>query len=524
VITQGKKFQVVFTGEMEDGADLTAVKRKLVEVFKTTPERIERLFAGQPAIINQNLDEVHAQEYIKALTSIGVRCKIEPMPEVFVIPPPKVATQQIQPTQSQHTSKRTYSKSGFFVAGGMLIILFAYIVFIFFLLRSLFVHIDENFEWIETLPSVLGILAYIGVIIFYGILIFALVKQFFTSSSQKQTSIILAKKKEPTLYSFVEKICTAVGSKTPSLIEAHCGTTIAIEYKQGILSFLEEQQTLSLGLPLFSNLTMEEFACLLANELAYYSSNIQSKIYYFIKSITNFFYKAAFEKDSIDQSIEIKRDTAGNIITRLFFSLILFINKIAKWINMLFLYIGYSICKSYLFKMEYEADRTAAQLVGCNSFESAFTKQSITDTIIQEAIDELRRERKPNDNSLPNDFIRYTSLLLNNKPDEEIKKLKSRLMNNDGRKSKYNLKPSLQERIAYVKKKGFKGVFSSDKPATSIISQFPEISKALTSRYYREQLHLQFSSEDLITPEQFTHTAPQNNEMIIDSTTDNDFF
>ncbi|MBP8976283.1 MAG: hypothetical protein KBG83_06160 [Bacteroidetes bacterium] len=524
MITQGKKFQVVFTGELEDGSDLAEVKKKLIEVFKTTPERIEKLFAGHPVIINQNLDEVHAQEYIKALSSVGIRCKIEPMPEVFVIPPSKVATPQVQPTQSHHTSKRTYSKSGFFVAAGMLLLLFAYIVVIFFLLRSLFVHIDENFEWIETLPTVLGILAYSGVIIFYGILIFALVKQFFTSTSRKQPSVILAKKKEPAIYSFVEKICTAVSSKTPSLIEAHSGTTIAIEYKQGILSFLEEQQTLSIGLQLLSNLTMEEFACLLADELAYYSNNIQSRIYYFIKSIINLFYRAAFEKDAIDRSIEIKKDTAGNIVTRLFFSLILFINKIAKWINMLFLYIGYSICKSYLFKMEYEADRTASQLVGYNAFESALIKQSITDNIFQEANDELRKERKPNDNSLPNNFIQYTSLLLNNKPDEEMKKLKSRLMNNEEGKSKLKLKPSLQDRIAYVKKKGFKGVFSSDKPATSLISQFPEISKALTSRYYHEQLHLKFSSEDLVPPEQFIHTPSQNNDMIIDSTTENDFF
>lgn len=517
MLTSGKKYQIVFRGELEEGTNVTEVKQRLAATFKTTVERIEKLFATTPAIINQNLDESTAQEYVRTLQAIGIRCSMEPMPEVFVIPPPKtVATVQKQQAEKIKGSEGNLGV-GITIASAMALLLFLYGVLIIFLLRSLFLHIDENLEWSETLDPTFGIILYVLVILVYCGLLFVLIKPFFPTS-RKQTSLIVAKKKEPAIYTFIEKICAALGSKTPTLIEFTCGTSIAINYKQGILSFLEEQQTLSIGFPFFSQLTLPEFACAVANDLAFYANTAKARIYYFVKHILNFFHRNATQTDDIfEEKVRIAKNIAGNIFGRFFFLLLLAFLWLGKKVNSIFFLIGKSISKSYLISMEFEADKIAAHLVGNDVFESTLLKQFLTKTSWKEALELLQKERKPNDRSIPNDFVELISLILKEKPEEELAKIKERWGKITADTNPWL--PSPQERIQSVKKKGYKGIFSSDKTALSLLNQPSELTKTLTTRFYREELQIQFSSEDLISAQNYIH-PPESNEMILDSTSD----
>ncbi len=94
LLTAGKKYQVIFKVQLADGAEVSVVKQKLMEIFKTTQERVEKLLSSNHTIISQNLEEQAAKEYAEKLQSIGLLCSVEPMPEVFIATPPKPQAQQ----------------------------------------------------------------------------------------------------------------------------------------------------------------------------------------------------------------------------------------------------------------------------------------------------------------------------------------------------------------------------------------------------------------------------------------------
>ncbi len=74
-----QKYRILFNGEIDTGQKLREVKKRLAQLFKASPEQIEKLFTGKPVTLNRNLDYTAAQEYIAELKKTGALCYFEPM-------------------------------------------------------------------------------------------------------------------------------------------------------------------------------------------------------------------------------------------------------------------------------------------------------------------------------------------------------------------------------------------------------------------------------------------------------------
>ncbi|MFZ1977583.1 MAG: hypothetical protein WAV76_06465, partial [Bacteroidota bacterium] len=59
-----QQYRIIFFGAIEEGRDKAEVKERLRELFKTTPDRIEKLFAGKSVVLNHHLDKETANLYI----------------------------------------------------------------------------------------------------------------------------------------------------------------------------------------------------------------------------------------------------------------------------------------------------------------------------------------------------------------------------------------------------------------------------------------------------------------------------
>ena len=64
-------FQVVFDGQLVEGADQGQAKAGLARLFKTDVARIEPLFAGRPTVVKQGLDAATAEKYRLAFERAG---------------------------------------------------------------------------------------------------------------------------------------------------------------------------------------------------------------------------------------------------------------------------------------------------------------------------------------------------------------------------------------------------------------------------------------------------------------------
>jgi hypothetical protein len=69
-------YKLVFEGKIVAEKKTGIVKKKLVSLFKSSPEDIERLFSNSPVVIKKSLDHPTALKYQKVIENSGALCRI----------------------------------------------------------------------------------------------------------------------------------------------------------------------------------------------------------------------------------------------------------------------------------------------------------------------------------------------------------------------------------------------------------------------------------------------------------------
>ena len=80
MIAQQKRFRVVFTGEFESTQDVEIMKAKLSKRFNLKPAVLERMMAGRPIVVKNNVDAEIAYKYKAEIDAMGGISRIEPLP------------------------------------------------------------------------------------------------------------------------------------------------------------------------------------------------------------------------------------------------------------------------------------------------------------------------------------------------------------------------------------------------------------------------------------------------------------
>jgi hypothetical protein len=69
-------FEVAFSGQINDDADLNEVKAKVGKMFNADESKLEQLFSGKRIIIKKNIDQQTASKYQAALERAGAKCEV----------------------------------------------------------------------------------------------------------------------------------------------------------------------------------------------------------------------------------------------------------------------------------------------------------------------------------------------------------------------------------------------------------------------------------------------------------------
>ena len=72
-------FEVAFSGQISDGANLDDVKVRVGKMFKADDAKLAQLFSGKRIVIKKNIDQATATKYESALKSAGAECEVNPM-------------------------------------------------------------------------------------------------------------------------------------------------------------------------------------------------------------------------------------------------------------------------------------------------------------------------------------------------------------------------------------------------------------------------------------------------------------
>jgi len=70
-------FEVAFSGQIKDAANLEQVKAKVGAMFKADATKLAHLFSGKRMVIKKNIDQAMANKYKAALDNAGAVCEIK---------------------------------------------------------------------------------------------------------------------------------------------------------------------------------------------------------------------------------------------------------------------------------------------------------------------------------------------------------------------------------------------------------------------------------------------------------------
>lgn len=69
-------YDLIYKGEVVEGADTTRVRENLARLFKTQGAGIDRLFSGQPVLVKRGVDRQTAIKYQTAMKKAGAVCRV----------------------------------------------------------------------------------------------------------------------------------------------------------------------------------------------------------------------------------------------------------------------------------------------------------------------------------------------------------------------------------------------------------------------------------------------------------------
>lgn len=70
-------FEIAFSGQIKEDADLEQVKAKVGVMFKADAGKLAQLFSGKRMVIKKNIDQATANKYKTALGNAGAVCEVK---------------------------------------------------------------------------------------------------------------------------------------------------------------------------------------------------------------------------------------------------------------------------------------------------------------------------------------------------------------------------------------------------------------------------------------------------------------
>jgi len=113
-------YEVAFFGQIQEGAELDAVKARISKMFKADEATMTNLFSGKRIVIRKNLSAEAADRYSVAFTKAGAICDLTLMPAATAPPVPaedRAATKapssaSAAPAGRGTSSNQSYSRRG----------------------------------------------------------------------------------------------------------------------------------------------------------------------------------------------------------------------------------------------------------------------------------------------------------------------------------------------------------------------------------------------------------------------------
>jgi len=93
-------FEVAFSGQISEGANLDEVKARVGKIFNADDAKLAQLFSGKRIVIKKNIDQATAAKYQTALNRAGAECEVSSLSGAAPAAQAETTAATVAPAQS----------------------------------------------------------------------------------------------------------------------------------------------------------------------------------------------------------------------------------------------------------------------------------------------------------------------------------------------------------------------------------------------------------------------------------------
>ena len=329
-----------------------------------------------------------------------------------------------------------------------------------------------------------------------AILVFFMVKPFFAGIPEAPPRYSLTPQSDPALFGLIEKICELIKAPLPSRVDVDCQVNAAASFRRGLRSLRGNDVVLTIGLPLATGLTIEEFAGVLAHEFGHFAQGAGMRLTYVIRATSGWFARVVYERDEWDVKLH---NAAHRIDLRI--GIFLHLTRLCVWLSRrvlwVLMHLGHAISCFMLRQMEYDADSYQAKLTGSEAF--ARTSARIRDLAAASQWVHRKMQESWSNRRLPENLPSFITVSVNNIPADVQKEIDKTA----GRKRTriFDTHPCDADRVQAATALAQPGIFHVNEPATNLFNDFAGLCKAATRFHYEHNLGLRITEHNLVAHE-----------------------
>ena len=339
--------------------------------------------------------------------------------------------------------------------------------------------------------------AYLAPLFICAVLILFMLKPLIARRPRGDFGHAVSPKGQPVLFAFVERLSRLVGAPRPAEIVLDCDVNASASFRRGAVSMLGSDLTLTIGLPLVAGMSLREFGGVLAHELGHFSQGLGMRLSYIIRAISGWFARVVYERDAWDERLaEAGRSGSGYIMV------LIGLTRLCVWITRRILWVlmmaGHGISCFMLRRMEYDADRYEARVAGSRTFAEAagkLRKMVLATRAAHHDLGEAWRQRR-----LPDNFPGVIMSHVGRIPIEILREVEKQEAAQ--RTGFFDTHPCDRDRIREAEKLNSEGLMQTDLPASALFTDFDQLCRTLTRKYYQLMLEQRIDESNLVKTEQ----------------------
>ncbi|MEO1267256.1 MAG: M48 family metalloprotease [Myxococcota bacterium] len=303
----------------------------------------------------------------------------------------------------------------------------------------------------------------------------------------------LRREEAPAFFDLVEAICDTIQSPRPCRIDINCEVNASASFRHPLLSMIDNQLVLTVGLPLVAGLNAQQLAGILAHEFGHFSQNAGMRLTQIIRRVNLWLLRAVHERDAWDNALVVMSDGMDIRIGWLFY-----ITRAVVWMTRQFLrgllWSGQAASGFLMRQQEFDADLYGMRIAGSEAYSNTMNRVGQLSVAGQIALKDLG---ELGSKGILSDDLPWLILhTFDNMSDEVREQIVLEALAE--KTELFDTHPSHSERITAILAAQEHGVLDLKVPATALFLDFEHMCRDTTLVFYNTVLDDPPTADDLV--------------------------